>query len=362
MTYPDHRQSGPIPGPPFQPAISRAARASLLTSFLLLIVKFIAYYLTGSKAILSDAVESIINVVTSAFLVVTVAISSLPADQDHPYGHGKIEAFAAGLEGGLIIFAAIMIMVEAVPAFFTPQPLANLGPGLFLVLSAGLINLGVGLYLLHSGKKLKSEALRADGQHLLTDFYTSAGVIIGLLLVRFTGLAWLDPFIACLVAVNIFLPGIKLVRGAVRNLMNEADPELLNRIVACLNEIKQPGWLYPHKLRAIRSGRYHHVDLHISMPHYWTLDKIHKTEQEITERLLAAMGEEGDVMIHVDPCEPEYCPDCRMKACRDRRGEQRQPGEWTVQEVVAPRSLPDNRKPREGTAASRQPHPSQPES
>ncbi|MCF6289618.1 MAG: cation diffusion facilitator family transporter [Desulfobacterales bacterium] len=346
MTSPAHQQTVPESRLRY-PAIRRAARVALLTSFLLLIVKFIAYYLTDSKAILSDALESIINVGTGAFLVMTVAISSQPADQDHPYGHGKIEAFAAGLEGGLIIFAAIMIMVEAVPAFFNPKPLTNLGPGLSLVLAAGLINLGVGLYLLHSGKKLKSDALRADGHHLLTDFYTSAGVIVALLLVRFTGIVWLDPLIACLVAVNIFLPGINLVRGAGRNLMNKADPELLDRIVACLNEIKQPGWLYPHKLRAIRSGRYHHVDLHISMPHYWTLDKIHATEQEITERLLEAMGEEGDVMIHVDPCEPEYCPDCRVTSCGDRKGEQRKSGAWTVKEVIAPRGLNDKPEPRE---------------
>ncbi len=320
--------------------LRQAARIALFTSFGLLVIKFTAFFMTDSKAILSDAIESIINVVTAGFLVISIAISSRPADQSHPYGHGKIEAFSAGLEGGLIILAAIMIGLEAVPAFFTQQPPRNLGPGIFLIISAGLVNLLVGLYLLHSGKKLKSEALRADGHHLLTDFYTSAGIVIGLFLVHLTGIIWLDPFMACLVAVHLLIPGISLVRSATRNLMNEADQELLARIVSGLNAIRKPGWLYPHKLRALRSGQYHHVDLHISLPHYWTLDQVHEVEQEITDLLLEAIGEEGDVMLHVDPCEPDYCPSCETAPCEARDTISPPPASvepWTVEQVTAAR-------------------------
>jgi len=319
--------------------LQNLARLAFAVSLILLLVKFTAYYLSDSKAILSDAIESIINVITAAFLISVISVSSRPADEDHPYGHGKAEAFSAGLEGGLIILAAIMILVEAVPDFFLkPQP-KNLGPGIMLLFGAGTVNLLIGLYLIHSGRKLKSEAVTADGQHILTDFYTSAGVIIGLILVRMTGWYILDPLIACLVAVNIFFPGIKLVKNSVKNLMDEADPELLARIVTGLNSIKKPGWLYPHKLRAIRSGRYHHVDLHISLPHYWHLDKVHAAQKEITESLLAALGEEGDIMIHIDPCEPEYCPYCNLEPCDERTREQDgKTGEWTVEKVVAPRN------------------------
>ncbi len=315
-----------------------AARLAFITSLILLLAKFGAYYLTDSKAVLSDAIESIINVVTAAFLMFTISVSSKPVDKNHPYGHGKIESFSAGLEGGLIILAALVILVEAIPAFFVPQPPRNLGAGIYILGGAGIINLIVGAYLLRAGRKYKSDALSADGRHLLTDFYTSAGVIIGLLLYLLTGYHWLDPFVACLVALNIFIPGIRLFAKSFKNLMDEADPELLERIVQGLNTIKKPGWLYPHKLRALRSGRYHHVDLHISLPHYWTLTQVHEAEQEITKALLEAIGEEGDIMIHVDPCEPPYCPVCEVDGCSERTAEFNNAPPWSVKEVISARA------------------------
>jgi cation diffusion facilitator family transporter len=319
-------------------AMHWAARLAFITSLTLLLVKFGAYYLTDSKAVLSDAIESIINVVTAAFLMLSISISNKPVDINHPYGHGKIESFSAGLEGGLIIIAAVVILVEAVPVFFAPLPPRNLGVGLYILGGAGAVNLGVGVYLMHAGRKYKSEALSADGRHLLTDFYTSAGVIIGLLLYHLTGFLWLDPLVACLVALNIFIPGIKLLANSFKNLMNEADPELLERIVRGLNTIRKPGWLYPHKLRALRSGRYHHVDLHISLPHYWTLTQVHEAEQEITQALLEALGEEGDIMIHVDPCEPPYCPVCNVDDCSERSADFTSAPKWSVKEVISARS------------------------
>jgi cation diffusion facilitator family transporter len=318
-------------------AMHLAARLAFITSLTLLLAKFGAYYLTDSKAVLSDAIESIINVVTAAFLMLSISVSTKPVDENHPYGHGKIESFSAGLEGGLIIIAALIILVEAVPVFFTPQAPKNLGIGLYILGGAGIINLIVGAYLLRAGRKYKSDALSADGRHLLTDFYTSAGVIIGLLLYRFTGYVWLDPFIACLVALNILIPGIKLFTKSFKNLMDEADPELLERIVQGLNSIKKPGWLYPHKLRALRSGRYHHVDLHISLPHYWTLTQVHEAEQEITKALLEAIGEEGDIMIHIDPCEPPYCRICEVDDCSERTAEFNSGTHWSVKEVISAR-------------------------
>ncbi len=317
-----------------------AARFAFGTAIVLLLVKFVAYLLTGSKAVLSDAIESIINVVTSGFAMYSVAVSARPADADHPYGHGKIEAFSAGLEGGLIVLAAIAIFLQAIPAFLAPSAPTMLGTGLLLLLGAGLVNLGVGLYLLRKGKKLNSEALLADGHHLLTDFYTSAGVIVGLFLVKLTGLAWLDPFTACLVALHILYPGVKLMRRSAATLMDEADPELLARIGAAMNRIRQPGWLNPHKLRVIRSGTYHHVDLHIALPHYWPLERVHETEKEITSALLAEIGVEGDIMIHFDPCEPDYCPVCSLESCDDRRHLFENYDSWNTGRITGPRRSP----------------------
>ena len=319
-------------------AMRSAARLAFITSLVLLLAKFGAYFLTDSKAVLSDALESTINVVTAAFLMLSISVSSIPVDENHPYGHGKIESFSAGLEGGLIIIAAILILLEAIPVFFVPRPPHHLGVGIYIVGGAAVVNMIVGGYLIRAGKKYKSDALAADGRHLLTDFYTSAGVIIGLLLFKITGYLWLDPLVACLVALNIIIPGSKLLIKSYKNLMDEADPELLERIVQGLNTIKKPGWLYPHKLRVIRSGRYHHVDLHISLPHYWTLTQVHEVEEEITKTLFEAIGEEGDIMIHVDPCEPPYCPACETDDCTDRKADFSQAPEWSVKEVISARS------------------------
>jgi len=324
--------------------LRQTALLGFITSFVLLTVKFSAYFLTGSKAVLSDAIESIINVVTGAFLLVSVSISTTPVDKNHPYGHGKIEAFSAGLEGGLIILAGLMILIEAVPGFFSPKPPQNLNIGMILLLGAGIVNMLVGMYLLNSGKKLKSEALIADGRHLLTDFYTSAGVIIALILVRVSGWIWLDPLVACLIAGSLLRSGFKLISGSWKNLMNEAEPEFLKRVVTGLNTIKKPGWLFPHKLRSIRSGRYHHVDLHISFPRYWPLHKVHAAEEELTKTLLKALGEEGDIMIHADPCEQTYCQNCDVDSCPERVRDPESEVEWTIEGVTSARPCSDNIK------------------
>ncbi len=313
----------------------RTATAALAVAVLLLVGKFAAYYLTGSKAVLSDAIESIINVVTAAFLLFSVTIGNQPADQCHPYGHGKVESFSVGLEGGLILLAGIIIFTEAVPAFFIPVPPQRLDAGILLLAGAGVINLGFGLHLLRRGKGLKSEALTADGHHLLTDFYTSAGVIVGLIAVRFTGWNWLDPLMACLVAINILLPGARLARNAIRDLMNEADPTLLGRIVDALNRIDTSTWHCPHRLRVIRSGNYHHIDLHITVPYYWTMEQSHGTEKKVASALLDAMGEEGDVMIHLDPCQPACCSCCRLAPCPVRSQPCGDRPPWTIANVTA---------------------------
>lgn len=315
--------------------LKKSAVLALTVSVLLLVVKFVAYFLTGSKAILSDAVESIVNVAAGAFLVYSMHLSTEPVDKCHPYGHGKVESFSAGLEGGLILLAGIMILTESAPAFFIPAAPKKMGLGIGLVTGAGLVNLAVGFFLLRTGKKHKSEALQADGHHLLSDFYTSAGVILGLIAVRLTGWLWLDPLVACLVAVNLLVAGSRLFKNAVRNLMNEADPEILQGVLTALQRIKTPAPLCPHHLRVIRSGRYYHIDLHIILPSQWPLAKVHETEKNIARQLLDFMGEEGDVMIHVDPCARHCCSCCQVEPCPERDAPYLQATTLTMESVTA---------------------------
>jgi len=316
--------------------VNRVALLALAVSITLLAIKFLAYSLTGSAAVLSDAVESIINVVTGLFLVLSMTVSTMPADESHPYGHGKIESFSAGLEGGLILLAAITIFIEAIPEFFAPTPPSRLDAGMVLLAGAGVVNLLLGYYIMQLGRRYRSAALDANGRHLITDFSTSAGVILGLVLVRLTGWSWLDPLIACLVAVNILLPGGKLVRTAVRNLMDEADPDLLERVVAALNDLRRPGLLCPHELRVIRYGRRLHMDLHITLPANWPLAKAHDTEEEVAQALLGTLGEEGDVMIHIDPCDESCCPCCCEEGCPERKDDFTKEHIWDLQQVTGP--------------------------
>jgi cation diffusion facilitator family transporter len=305
---------------------------------LLMTVKFVAYFLTDSTAILSDALESIINVVASCFALCSVYVSNQPPDASHPYGHGKIEYFSVGFEGALIILAAVAILYKAIPAFFVAPPLAQLNLGIILLLATSVVNLVLGLFLIRTGRKTRSVPLEADGKHLLTDVYTSAGVIGGLLLVRLTGWHWWDPLAACAVAINIIITGWHLVKEAFGRLMDEADKKLLDRIVEILNEHRRPDWIDVHQLRTRHYGDKVHVDFHLVVPRRFGLPEAHVEAEEIEKMILNALDEVAEVIVHVDPCEDPLCERCLQAECQDRS----QAGpitveSWRVEEVVMKR-------------------------
>ena len=297
----------------------RAARLSLGMAVVLLGVKALAWLLTGSAAILSDALESIINVVAAAFAVVSVTVAETPPDDRHPYGHGNIEYYAAWLEGSLIFLAAIGIFWESWDKIFHPAVMPHLGTGITLLVAAGLANLWLGLRLLRQGRRSGSLTLTADGQHVLTDVSTSAGVFVGLALVWATGWLWLDGFIACLVGVNIAWTGVGLVRRSVAGFMNESDPVLLEGICALLRENRHPSWIDIHRLRVIKSGRAVHVDLHLILPRDMPLFEAHGQVDAMEALLRVRLGQEADIMIHADPCDEARCPACDADPCDMRQ-------------------------------------------
>jgi cation diffusion facilitator family transporter len=309
----------------------RAILASVLVGAVLLVVKFLAAWLTGSAAILSDALESIINVVASGFAFYSVMLSARPPDQSHPYGHGKIEPFSAGFEGALIILAAAVILWQAVPGVFAPHPLAQLDLGIVLVLAAAVVNAVLGLFLVRTGTRTRSLALTADGKHLLTDVYTSAGVAAGLVLARFTGWLVLDSLTACAVAGNIILSGAGLLRQSVSHLMDEADESVLRSIVETLQNIRRPEWIDLHHLRSWRSGGRHHIDFHLTLPRYWDLEQSHAAETFVEDWLVEHLGGQGEVLLHLDPCTPHHCPLCRVLDCPVRSTRFRAMPVWTVE-------------------------------
>jgi cation diffusion facilitator family transporter len=293
----------------------RAGVLSLAVACLLLALKLEAYRRTGSAAVLSDALESIVNVVAAAFGIGSIVFAGRPADRNHPYGHGKIEFFSAAFEGGLIAFAALLIVVEALQAFVLGPELRALDLGLAIVLGAGVVNALLGLHLARTGRRHASLTLVADGKHVLSDAWTSLGIVVGLGLVRVTGAAWLDPLVACLVALHLFWTGFRLVREAARGLLDEEDPELLTRLVAELGPRIGQGVIHLHHLRARRAGRFHHVDAHLVVPEFWPVERAHAVSDELAQRVIRALGVEGELFFHTDPCRRAYCRECDLAQC-----------------------------------------------
>jgi cation diffusion facilitator family transporter len=315
---------------------ARASVTSLCVSLALLAAKFQAYRLTGSAAVLSDALESIVNVVAAAFGIGSIAFAGRPADRNHPYGHGKIEFFSAAFEGGLIVFAAILIVYEALGAWIAGPELRELDLGLAIVLGAGVANLVLGVFLVRTGRRHDSLTLVADGQHVLSDSWTSAGILVGLGLVRLTGLVWLDPLVAILVALQLLWTGFRLVRHAAAGLLDEEDPVLLERLVRVLAPRVGQGVIRLHRLRAMRNGRFHHVDAHLVVPEFWPVERAHAISDELSLRVIRELGVEGELVFHTDPCRRAYCAQCDLAECAVRREPYRSRPPLTVEEAVRP--------------------------
>jgi cation diffusion facilitator family transporter len=312
------------------------ALLSLTVAIAGLSIKCWAYWLTGSQAVLSDALESIVNVVAAGFAFVVLAYAGRPADRDHPFGHGKVEFFSAAFEGGLIFFAALLILWQAAVALWQGVELRELDLGLLLTVVAGLANGALGLFLVRYGRRHRSAALEADGHHVLSDFWTSVGIVIGLLAVRLTGLSWIDPVAAMLMALWLLLTGSRVVRRAFGGLLDEEDPELLRRFVALLAPRVRGGIIRVHHLRAIRAGRFHHISAHVVVPEFWTVQHAHDSAEALAASMLRALGGEGDITFHTDPCERAHCRRCDLEVCPVRREPFQVLEPLTVDEAVQP--------------------------
>lgn len=320
-----------------------AGVTSLVVSGVLLVAKVVAYRLTGSTAILSDALESIVNVVAAAFALFSLHLAATPADREHPYGHGKIEFFSATFEGGLIAFAAVLIVYQAVAALVQGVEVRQLDVGLAITGAAGLVNLVLGGFLVRAGHRHRSLTLVADGKHVLSDFWTTVGVIVGLSLVWATGAAWLDPLVAMVVAVNLGWTGIKLVRHAAGGLLDAEDVTLVSRLVDALNTTPEAGVIRVHQVRAIRSGHFSYIEAHLVMPEFWTVEQAHDTADALEQRVLGRGVIEGSFVFHVDPCRRALCATCAVDPCPIRAAPFRQRLPLTVEEIVEPdvRARPD---------------------
>ncbi len=295
-----------------------------------MVIKFTAYYLTRSNAILSDALESIINVIASGFAFYSIYLSSQPKDHDHPYGHGKIEYFSSGFEGALIIIAGVLIAVEAVQHLIHPKPIQHLDWGLLLILLTVILNGVVGYYLQKVGKRTRSEALIADGKHLVTDSLSSVLILIGLGLLILTKLQWIDSAASLVLSLVIFYNGFSLIRGSVAALMDQTDPELMARIVDILKNHKRDYWIDVHNMRIQKYGPDLHIDCHLTLPYYWDLRQVHQAVHEFEEALKAETEGNVEFFIHVDPCLPQCCKYCRLEDCPVRAKAFKKDIDWSI--------------------------------
>lgn len=317
--------------------------ASLVIGAGLMAVKFLAFYLTDSAAILSDALESIINVVAAGFALVSIIIAAKSPDPDHPYGHGKVEYFSAGFEGALIVLAALGIFYEAWPRLLHPQAIHKLEKGMLLILGAALVNLVLGLVLVAVGRRTKSIVLIADGRHVLTDVITTVGVVLGLVAVYFTGWNWLDGAVAILVGLNILVTGARLVWQAAAGLMDRLDPELLEEICRVIADNRRPMWIDIHQLRARRAGARIFIDFHLILPRDFLLEASHAEVKQLEQILNDHFKGQADILIHADPCMDPECPICGHEPCDHRQAGATMQRLWRTDTLTCdgPHKIPD---------------------
>lgn len=308
---------------------------SFAVGLTLMVVKFYAFHLTRSSAILSDALESIINVVASAFAIGSIIMAAIPPDESHPYGHGKIEFFSAGFEGALIIVAAFGIFKTGIARLLSPAPLPHLDAGLLILVATSIVNLILGLSLVRAGRQTDSITLVADGRHVLTDVYTSVGVVAGLLLVRWTGWLWLDGLVACLVGLNILITGFALVRQAFHGLMDAADPSVLKSLSDMLIQNRRANWIDIHQLRAWKAGDHTHIDMHLVLPRDCCLEAAHEEAKQVEALVIDHFGGRASALIHLDACIENDCPVCHSRMCRLRSEAADAKRQWRLDTVTA---------------------------
>jgi cation diffusion facilitator family transporter len=306
----------------------------ILLSFLMSIVlsglKFFAYFLTHSNAILSDALESIINVFASGFALYSIRLAALPKDTNHPYGHGKVEFFSAGFEGALIVIASVVISWEAIQRLLEPASLSNLSTGSLLILATVILNSAIGLLLVREGKKFNSLALTADGRHLLTDSLSSILLLVSVVLVLLTGQIWIDSVASLFFGILIAYNGYNLIRKSVAGLMDESDLPLMKHVVEAIRSHKKNYWIDVHNLRVQQYGSDLHIDCHLTLPYFWELKNAHEAIHEFENVLKDSHTGETEIFVHADPCLPECCYFCRLEGCPVRYHPFEQDIDWDV--------------------------------
>ena len=313
----------------------RLQKIIAIIAIVLFVVKMIAWYLTNSVAILTDAMESIVNVIAALIGVYSLYVSAKPKDADHPYGHGKVEFLSAAVEGTLIIAAGLLVIYKAtVSILIHPQELQKLDYGIILVAATALVNFVAGTICLNIGRKNNSLALIASGKHLRSDTWSTLGIIIGLVLLYVTKLSWLDSVVAIIFSFIIIYTGYKIIRTSIAGIMDEADIELLKKLVALLNANRKENWIDLHNVRMIKYGGTLHMDCHLTVPWYLNVREAHDEVEALAALVRNKFGETVELFVHSDDCREFSCRICYKKDCLVRLHEFENGVEWTIDNII----------------------------
>jgi cation diffusion facilitator family transporter len=304
-------------------------------SVVLFLTKIIAYQFTHSLAILTDALESIVNVIAGFIGLYSLYVAAKPRDFDHPYGHGKAEFVSAAVEGGLIVAAGIMIIYETVLNFLEETPIQKLDTGLLLIGITAVVNFIAGTACASIGKRNSSLALQASGKHLQIDTYSTLGIIGGLVIMLFTQLFWLDKVIALGMSVLVIYNGYKIIRSSLAGIMDEADIELLNQFIIALNEYRRENWVDMHNLRVIKYGSLLHIDCHLTVPWYLNIHEAHLEIDALSDLIKKQFGDSIELFVHTDGCLPFSCTICTKPICDERQQPMKARLKWTLQNVIS---------------------------
>lgn len=303
-----------------------------LVGVILFIGKLIAWHLTNSDAVFSDAMESIVNIISAFMGLYSLYLAARPKDENHPYGHGKVEFVTSGIEGSLIIFAGVIIIVEAIDSLLHTNTLKKLDYGILIVLATAIINYLMGYISIQKGKKDNSIVLISSGKHLQSDTITTIGVVLSLILVYFTKIFWIDAVVALLFGAYIIWVGYKIVRKSLSGIMDEADPDLLSAVVEVLERDRKKEWIDIHNMKIQQYGSGLHIDAHITLPWYNNLRSSHQEMENIIKTLIVETERNVEFNFHMDDCKPHSCEICLLE-CSHRIHDFKKKIPWNAETV-----------------------------
>ncbi len=298
-------------------------------------LKVATFFITHSLSVLSDTLESVVNIIATLVGSYSLYIAAKPKDKDHPYGHGKAEFISSAFQGTLIIVVGCLIIYESIDSFIHPGTLHNLGNGFWLLILIALINIGTALFVMRMGKKNNSMALVTSGKLFLIDFFTTISVAIGLLILMVTNIQKVDSIIAVLLGAWVVYDGYKILRASLAGIMDEADMALLENVIAEINEHRNDSWIDLHNLRVIKYGPLLHIDCHLTLPWYLNVHEAHLVMDQFTDMIKSKFGDSVEFFIHIDGCMPFSCAICNLANCEKRQHSFKQKLDWNMENVLS---------------------------